>query len=71
VFADSADDRTMLMDNAAMLDFIVEVVRKMKDQRTLVPLKRRWMVEQSFGRIMNWRRLWYAIMNGVLTSPNK
>lgn len=57
LFADSAYDRTMLMDKALMLDFVVEVVRKMQDQHQFMPLKKRWVVERSFGWMMNWRRL--------------
>jgi putative transposase len=57
LFADSAYDRTMLMDKALMLDFVVQVVRKMQDQHRFMPLKKRWVVERSFGWMMNWRRL--------------
>ena len=57
LFTDSAYDRAAVMDKAALLDFVVEVVRKMKDQHTFVPLRRRWVVERCFGWMMNWRRL--------------
>jgi transposase len=57
LFADSAYDRAMLMDKAALLDFVVEVVRKTKGQHTFVPSRRRWVVERSFGWMMSWRRL--------------
>ena len=57
LFADNAYDRTMLMDKALMLDFVVEVVHKMQDQHQFMPLKKRWVVERSFGWMMNWRRL--------------
>ena len=57
LFADSAYDRTMLMDKAATQDFVVEVVRKMKDQHGFIPLSRRWVVERTFGWMMHWRRL--------------
>jgi putative transposase len=57
LFADAAYDRTMLMDKAAMLDFIVEVVRRLDDQKGFVPLRRRWVVERTFGWMMPWRRL--------------
>lgn len=43
LFADTDYDRTMLMDRAAMLDFIVEVVRRLDEQRGFVPLRRRWV----------------------------
>lgn len=57
LFADSAYDRRVLLDKAAFLDFIVEVVRKVQDQHTFVPLPRRWVVERTFGWMMRWRRL--------------
>jgi transposase len=49
LFADSAYDRAMLLDKAALLEFVVEIVHKMQDQHTFVPLRRRWVVERSFG----------------------
>lgn len=55
--ADAAYDRRRLMDEATMRGFVVEVVRKMADQHRFVPLPRRWVVERSFGRMMQWRRL--------------
>jgi transposase len=66
-FADSAYDRTRLLDKAALLDFVIEVVRKLQDQHEFVPLRRRWVVERSFGWMMRWRR-WCATMNSVSTS---
>lgn len=57
LFADSAYDRTRLMDKAAALDFIIQVVRRLKGQDGFVPLPRRWVVERSFGWMMQWRRL--------------
>jgi putative transposase len=57
LFADSAYDRRILLDKAAFPDFIVEVVRKVQDQHTFVPLPRRWVVERTFGWMMRWRRL--------------
>jgi hypothetical protein len=48
LFADAAYDRPMLMDKAAMLDFIVEVVRRLDDQNGFGPLRRRWVAERSF-----------------------
>jgi transposase len=57
LFADSAYDRITLMDKAAFLDFIVEVVHKLKDQHTFIPLPRRGVVERTFGWMMAWRRL--------------
>lgn len=56
-FADSAYDRTMLLDKAALLHFVVEVVRKLQDQHDFTPLRKHWVVERSFGWMMSWRRL--------------
>jgi transposase len=57
MFADSAYDRRILLNKAAFLDFIVEVVRKIQDRHTFVPLPRRWVVERTFGWMTRWRRL--------------
>lgn len=57
LFADAAYDRRRLLDEAMMLGFVVEVVRKLEDQHTFVPLPRRWVVERSFGWMVQWRRL--------------
>jgi transposase len=40
-----------------MLDFIVGVVHRLDDQHSFVPLRRRWVVERSFGWMMPYRRL--------------
>ncbi len=40
-----------------MLGFVVEVVHKMVNQHSFVPLPRRWVVERSCGWMMQWRRL--------------
>lgn len=68
LFADSAYDRAMLMDKAAMLDFVVEVVRKMPQQCEFVALPWRWVVERSFGWMMKCRRLWKNCERKLLTS---
>lgn len=47
LFADSACDRAGLMDEAAMLDFTVEVVRGIKRQSGFQLLPRRWVVERT------------------------
>lgn len=57
LFAYAAYDRRQLLDEATMLDFVVEVVHKLKDQHRFLPLPRRWVVERSFGWMMQWRRL--------------
>ena len=57
LFADGAYDRTKLMDKAEFLDFIIEIVRRMDDQKGFEVLLRRWVVERTFGWMMRWRRL--------------
>jgi putative transposase len=57
LFADGAYDRTQLMDKAAFLDFVVEIVRKMENQKGFEVLPRRWVVERTFAWITRWRRL--------------
>ena len=57
LFADSAYDRGKLMDKAAFLDFVIEIVRKMEGQEGFQVLPRRWVVERTFGWMMRWRRL--------------
>lgn len=57
LFADTAYDRGRLMDKAAFLDFVIEIVRKMEGQRGFQVLPRRWVVERTFGWMMRWRRL--------------
>ena len=56
LFADGAYDRAQLMDKAAFLDFVIEVVRRIEDQEDFHVLPRRW-VERTFGWMMRWRRL--------------
>lgn len=57
LFADGAYDRRQLLDKAAFLDFVVEVVRRLAGQQGFAPLPRRWVVERTFGWMMRWRRL--------------
>lgn len=57
LFADGAYDRHKLMDKAAYLDFVVEIVRRCDDQKGFVILPRRWIVERTFGWMTRWRRL--------------
>jgi transposase len=54
-FADGAYDRLKLMDKAAYLDFIVEIVRRSDDHRGFEVLPRRWVVERTFGWMTRWR----------------
>lgn len=57
LFADGAYDRGQLMDKAAFLDFVIEIVRKMEGQQGFEVLPRRWVVERTFGWMIRWRRL--------------
>ncbi|MFM0028405.1 IS5 family transposase [Paraburkholderia madseniana] len=57
LFADGAYDRTALMDKAATLEFVVEVVRRHQQQTCFAVLPRRWVVERTFGWMVRWRRL--------------
>ena len=50
-------DRLKLMDKAAYLDFIVEIIRRSDDQKGFEVLPRRWVVERTFGWMTRWRRL--------------
>jgi transposase len=57
LFADSAYDRLTLMDKAAYLQFVIEIVRRSEQQQGFHVLPRRWVVERTFGWMMRWRRL--------------
>ena len=57
LFADGAYDRGKLMDKAAFLDFVIEVVRRIDTEPGFKVLPRRWVVERTFGWMMRWRRL--------------
>jgi len=57
LFADGAYDRARLMDKAAFLDFVVEIVRRIDSEEGFKVLPRRWVVERTFGWMMRWRRL--------------
>ena len=57
LFADGAYDRTRLMDKAAFLDFVIEVIRRSDGQKGFEVLPRRWVVERTFGWMTRWRRL--------------
>ena len=57
LFADGAYDRLKLMDKAAYLDFVVEIIRRSDDQKGFEVLPRRWVVERTFGWMTRWRRL--------------
>ncbi len=57
LFADAAYDRLKLMDKAAYLDFVVEIIRRSDGQKGFEVLPRRWVVERTFGWRTRWRRL--------------
>jgi transposase len=57
LFADGAYDRTKLMDKAAFLDFVIEIVRRSDAQAGFAVIPRRWVVERTFGWMIRWRRL--------------
>ncbi|MCV0385292.1 MAG: transposase, partial [Nitrobacter sp.] len=49
LFADGAYDRLKLMDKAAYLDFVIEIIRRSDDQKGFQVLPRRWGVERTFS----------------------
>jgi len=57
LFADGAYDRTQLMDKAAFLEFVIEIVRRIEGEQGFKVLPRRWVVERTFGWLIRWRRL--------------
>lgn len=57
LFADAAYDRLKLMDKAAWLDFVVEIIRRRDGAKSFEVLPRRWVVERTFGWMIRWRRL--------------
>jgi transposase len=57
LFADAGYDRTKLMDKAAFLDFVVEIIRRSDKAVGFEVIPRRWVVERTFGWMIRWRRL--------------
>jgi transposase len=57
LFADGAYDRLKLMDKAAYLEFVLEIIRRSDQQKGFEVLPRRWVVERTFGWMTRWRRL--------------
>lgn len=47
----------MLMDKAAFLDFVVEVVRRTDNDPGFKVISRRWVVERSIGWLTRFHRL--------------
>ena len=46
-----------LMDKAAFLDFIIEIVKRSDAAEGFEVLPRRWVVERTFGWMTRYRRL--------------
>lgn len=44
LFADGAFDRTKLMDKAAFLDFVVQLIKRSDTAQSFEVLQRRWVV---------------------------
>ena len=57
LFADAAYDRLKLMDKAAYLEFVLEIIRRRDGAKGFKVLPRRWVVERTFGWMVRWRRL--------------
>lgn len=57
LLADAAYDRLKLMDKAAYLDFVVEIIRRRDGTQGFEVLPRRWVVERTFGWMTRWCRL--------------
>ena len=57
LFAGGANHRLKLMEKAAYLDFVIEIIRRSDDQKGFEVLPRRRVVERTFGWMTRWRRL--------------
>jgi transposase len=66
--SDSAYDRTQLMDKAAFLDFVVEVVRRVDHESGIKVRPRRWVVERTFGALAPGRS-WCATTSSASRFP--
>lgn len=47
LFGGGAYDRAGMMDKAAILDFVVQIIRRSDDQKGFQALPRRWVVERE------------------------
>ena len=45
------------MDKVSYLDFVIEVIRRSNRQQVFKVSPRRWVVEQTFGWMIQWRRI--------------
>lgn len=54
---DAGYHRTKLMEKAAFLDFVIEIVRRSDTATGFEVIPRRWVVERTFGWMIRWRRL--------------
>ena len=54
LFADGAYDRTQIMDKAAFLEFLIEIVRRIEAEPGFRVLPRRWVVSSkpSYGSLV-------------------
>jgi putative transposase len=57
LFADGAYDRTKLMDKAAFLAFVIEIIRRSDTAKGFEALQRRWVIERTFSWMTRSRRL--------------
>jgi transposase len=57
LLGDGAYDRARLLDKTAFLEFVVEIVRRIDAEPGFKVVRRRWVVERTFGWITRWRRL--------------
>ena len=52
LYADGAYDRLTLMDKAAYLRFVLEIIRRSEQQKGFQVLPRRWVVERTLMRML-------------------
>jgi hypothetical protein len=57
LFEDGAYGRDKFMGNAAFLDFVIEIARRIGAEPRFKVLPRRWLVERTFSWMTRWRRL--------------
>ena len=57
IWADGAYAGEFIEWARSFLGYLVEIVKRPKDQRSFVVLPRRWVVERTFGWLGRYRRL--------------